>query len=190
MQFSLVDTVKNLPWHGGNLPERTSVARSSWLFLTLLPLLLLMSPVLAQDNDFTYISNGQLTITAYTGRGGTITAPAMINGRPVTGIGVGAFAGSISLTRVTIPNGVKTIGTSAFHSCTSLTDVVIPNSVSSIGAGAFEDCSSLTSVSIPNGITTIGQEAFRGCTLLSSIVVASSVASIQDSAFSGDVGLT
>ena len=51
------------------------------------------------NSDFLYTENGNsITITRYTGKGGNVTIPAQINGKPVTSIGGGAFMRCTSLT--------------------------------------------------------------------------------------------
>jgi BspA type Leucine rich repeat region (6 copies) len=91
--------------------------------------------------QFTYITNADntITITGYTGVGGDVTIPAVIDGLTVTSIGEGAFGG------------------------TSLTSVTIPDGVTDIEDGAFAKCFALTMVTIGNGVTNIGGEAFYGC---------------------------
>lgn len=158
-------------------------------------------------SDFTVaFSNGAFIITGYTGAGGGVTIPGIINGLPVTGIGDMAFLFRTSITDITIPNSVTNIGVSAF-SGTGLTSVMIPNSVTKIGMGAFSACSSLTRVVLPdsvtliepqafqmcgaltdvslgNRLTQIGNYAFEFCTSLGSIVTPSSLTNVGDYAFS------
>lgn len=69
----------------------------------------------------------------------------------ITEIHSGAFERCISLTSVTIPNGVMSIGVNAFSGCTSLTSVTIPDSVTTIGYGVFSGCYSLTKISVATG---------------------------------------
>jgi len=74
--------------------------------------------------DFTYTTiNGAITITGYTGPGGDVTIPDMIDGLTVTRIGAGAFQHNSSLTRITIPAGITNLGSSAFSDCTNLTGI-------------------------------------------------------------------
>lgn len=56
----------------------------------------------------------------------------------VTNIGNNAFAGLLTLTTITIPEGVTSIGTGAFSYSTELETLYIPNSITSIGKYALE----------------------------------------------------
>lgn len=126
---------------------------SHWFFYTfrILPLLfVLVLPEVAQAQFTFTTNNGAITITRYTGSGGTVVIPASTNGLPVT-----------------------TIGNSAFES-SKITSVTIPDSVTNIGNGAFEFCSSLANVSIGNGLTNLGQYVFLQCVTLTNIAVDSS----------------
>lgn len=110
-------------------------------------LLLLLALPAAAQGQFTYtINNAQITITGYTGSGGDVTIPGVIDGLPVSRIGDYSFSSCTNLTSVTIPDSVTNIGNSAFSYCASLTSVTIPDSVTSIGEEAFSGCSSLTAV--------------------------------------------
>ena len=73
------------------------------------------------------------------------------------------------VTKLVIPNGVKSIKDCAFTDCSSLESVTIPNSVTSIGYWAFYGCSMLTSVTIPNSVKKIGFAAFSDCKSLQKI---------------------
>ena len=114
------------------------------------------------------ISNGKVTITSYTGRGGAVVIPAMIAGMPVIAIGSGAFQNNGNVTTLTIPASVTSIGSDAFSLCTGLTKVTITKGVASIGNNAFALCRSLTSITIPDSVTSIGDAAFAYCSTLTS----------------------
>jgi hypothetical protein len=144
-------------------------------------LLLLPATVKAQFNYTT--NNGAITITKYTGSGGAVNIPSIINDLPVTRIGSYAFQNCGSLNSVTIPVSVTSIGSYAFDYCTSLTNVTIPSSVTSLGELAFWGCISLTHVTIPDSVTSIGDSAFSVCTSLTSITIPNSITSIGDFAF-------
>ena len=129
--------------------------------------------------DFIVTGTTTLTITDYTGTGGDIIIPAIINGKQVTSIGSDAFKNK-NLTSVTIPNSVTSIGESAFYD-NQLTSVVIPDSVTTIEQAAF--CHNrLTNVTIPNSVTTIMGSAFSN-NQLTSIVIPNSVTIIGIGAF-------
>ncbi len=101
--------------------------------------------------------------------------------------------------------GVNGIFDSAFNQCTELTKVTIPDTVKSIGVGAFGNCtglvkvevstasgiqSGLASVDIPDGVKVIDTCSFIGCTSIDSIVLPSSVETICMMAFEGCTSLT
>jgi hypothetical protein len=89
----------------------------------------------------------------------------------MTDIGNGAFGGCISLTEITIPDGVTSIGRDAFFNCASLQSITIGKGVSSIGDSAFSGCSSLLSLVIPDTVTSIGKELFIACSSLESLTI-------------------
>lgn len=68
---------------------------------------------------------------------GEITIPSTLGGYKVTEIGAYAFYACTTLTKVIIPNTVKTIGNYAFAYCVELEYIKIPSSVTSIGVNAF-----------------------------------------------------
>ncbi len=131
------------------------------------------TPITAQaasENDLTFELNADRVsysvVDCIESASGALTIPAAYNGKPVTSIGMYAFASCKSLTSVTISEGVIRIDDYAFYSCSGLTDITIPDSVTSIGVQAFYSCTALTSISIPDSITSIGYSAFSSCTNL------------------------
>lgn len=143
-----------------------------------------------QDGDYSYtVSDGNATITGYTGDGGAITIPSNLGGYPVVAIGMSAFSGS-ALTSVTISNSVTYIEMYAFDGCTSLTSVTIPGSVTSFGTGVFMGCSSLTSVTLSEGVKSISSQMFYGCHALTSVTIPSTVERIGEYAFLECISLT
>jgi len=154
--------------------------------------------------NWTTTGDSTVTITGYTGSGGAVIIPIMINGLAVTSIGDFAFWGLTNVTSVTIPNSVVRLGAGTFEGCalssvtistsvtniggfafdgSGLTSVTIPNSVTSIEDYAFSDCSSLTNVTIPNGVTRITGYAFSDCYSLTDVTIPSSVSFLEGSAF-------
>ena len=120
--------------------------------------------ILIDPSGFTYTTDDvAVTITKYTGQGGSIVIPDKINGVPVTRIGDIAFEGCAGLTGVRIPKGVTHIGDMAFLNCYNLATVIIPDGVIEIGEYAFMGCYRLASVTIPASVTSLGPHPFIGC---------------------------
>ena len=141
--------------------------------LVLMPLMALAGTEKIGDVTWLFtVANGEATVTGASPVSGVLEIPSTLGGCPVTSIGEFAVYYCISLTSVTIPEGVTSIGEWAFSHCHGLTSVTIPSSVMSIGNCAFRGCSGLTSVTIPSSVTSIGHSAFRECSKLTEIVVA------------------
>jgi hypothetical protein len=146
------------------------------------------------SGDWTYsVSDNQATITGYSGAGGAVYIPAVVDGNPVVKVGDSSSIfgiGNSTVTSVTIPDSVTSIGSKAFYACNRLTSITIPDSVTSIGEYAFSSCASLSSVIIGNSVTSIGKDAFFFCTSLTSITIPDSVTSIGEYAFYACTSLT
>jgi hypothetical protein len=98
----------------------------------LLGVVLLAAPAAAQA-QFAYTTDGSgLTITGYTGPGGSVVIPSGFGSQQVNGIGQDAFSNCTSLISVTIPDTVTSIGWFAFYDCINLTNVMFPASVVSL----------------------------------------------------------
>ena len=136
------------------------------------------------SGDFTYTDNGTVvTITGYTGAGGTVAIPSSIGGHPVTTIADGVFNNKTAVTGISIPSSVTTVG-SAFQG-SGLTSLTLPGTVTSWGPYTFADCHSLVSLTIATGVTTISSEMFERCDYLTSVVFPTSITSIGWYAFYG-----
>ncbi|HEY3916022.1 MAG TPA: leucine-rich repeat domain-containing protein [Verrucomicrobiae bacterium] len=151
---------------------------SQWLLVIFLAL-----PGIAQAQfNFTVLGN-TVTITGYTGSGGTVTVPTNINGLPVTAIADYAFSNSFYLENIEIPGSIGSVGEAAFANCDSLTNVTIdPGVITNLGDFIFYHCDGLESVTLPNGIPRIGESAFDS-TSLDNITIPSSVTYIGTNAF-------
>jgi hypothetical protein len=134
--------------------------------------------------DYTFTFDGsQVTITGYTGTGGTITMPSEIGGYPVTIIGDRSFQNNGNIVHLTIPSSVNIIGEWAFDHTSALETLTIVGSGStSIGLCAFQN-SNVVSVTIGSGVISIGERAFAICERLASITIAEGLERIESMAF-------
>ena len=117
----------------------------------------------------------------------TLTSVTLADG--ITGIGNYAFSKCLNLTDVTFSNTVEYIGTAAFKKCPKLQLVEMGNALTTISAYAFQDCTGLTSFTIPNSVATIGDSAFSNCRNLMCVTIGSGVQAIDDYAFADCVKL-
>lgn len=186
--------------------------------------LALPSLVHAQFNFTT--NNGVITITGYTGSGGVVVIPSATNGYQVTSIGNAAFDLCKTMTDLEIPDTVTNIGVAAFAGTTSLTNIsvagdnpafislngvlfdkaqdilmqypagwtnefyIIPGTVRNIGLTAFFGAASLTTMSIPASVTNIGAEGFYECYGLQNVGIPGSVKNLGQYAFAACTNLT
>ena len=148
-------------------------------------------------------NNDTITITRYTGPGGALTIPSIINGLPVTSVGDFAFAGCPNLTSVTISNNITKIGEGPFAGCPSLSVITVDphNAFCSIVDGVLFDKNQTTLIQYPagkagsyyaitNSVTRIGNGAFADCNNLTSITIPTNVTSIGAESFYSCSNLT
>lgn len=99
------------------------------------------------ESNSTYHTNGNSVIHT---ESKTLVLGGRISEIPddgsVTRIGEMAFAGSIKLYSITIPEGVTEIGEKAFYECTLLTEIYLPKSLTDIRDGGFGRCPGVSSV--------------------------------------------
>ena len=116
-----------------------------------------------------------------------------------------AFAYSIQLTSLSLPEGITDIGTEAFAGCTNLTEINIPGSTKSIGVSAFQNCTSLKALNVPDNCQLYASafegsglksfiypkadcvifSIFKNCRNLKSVQLPDGIVTIFDDAFSG-----
>lgn len=146
----------------------------------------LIFPFSANALDYTYqlndFSTTTLKITGYTGPGGAITIPSVINGTNVTVIGDFAFSWRSSLTSVTIPASIVDIGEQAFVGCSGLTTITLPSSLTHIGAAGFSGCKFSSVVVSANNII-FASMAFMDCNILTRICFAGNAPGVGDNVF-------
>lgn len=115
---------------------------------------------------------------------GTVTIPAQWNGLPVTSIHSYAFDNCSSVTKIILPDSIKTIESYAFFSCGML-EISIPASVSTIGASAFYGCKALKKLALPEGLKTIRRQLFT-YSGVQAVYIPASVTSIEAYASNSD----
>ena len=100
------------------------------------------------------------------------------------------YLGNDTITKVIIPEGVKTIGAYAFAGLTKLEEVVLPSTLESVEYGAFYGCTSLTKLTFTNGnnLKVINKYAFEKCNLKGTLELPSAYV-ISDYAFAGNTQL-
>jgi hypothetical protein len=153
--------------------------------------LLLALPAGAQA-QFEYYTNGNtILITRYTGPGGLVAVPEIINGLPVVGIGFETFSGNTNLNTVTIPKSVVGFSWGAFGGCPNLTEITVDALnpfLSSLDGVLFnKDQTALIQYpegkpgpyAIPDSVTSIGREAFAGCANLTELNIGTNLTSIM-----------
>lgn len=132
--------------------------------------------------QLTYVTNnGVLTLTGYTGPGGSVVVPSVINGRPVIAVASQAFGNSSVLTGMTLPNTVTNLGDGAFAGCTTLTGITLP--LGTVGNGVFSNCTALIGLTVPNGLGIFGVSEFSGCSALTTVTIPGSVTNMGDRTF-------
>lgn len=116
----------------------------------------------ADSDGFRFYSDSNIncTLTEYSGDEKVVSVPVFADGKFVTVIGMGAFAGQRHLREVSIPGTVRRISTSAFSGCLRLETVNIQDGVQEIGPGAFDLCASLRDVTLPASLNDISSIAF------------------------------
>lgn len=108
---------------------------------------------------------------------GTVTIPAQWNGLPVTSIHSYAFDNCSAITKIVLPDSIKTIENYAFFSC-GMREISIPASVATIGASAFYGCKALKKLALPEGLKTISRQLFT-YSGVQAVYIPASVTSIE-----------
>ena len=166
------------------------------------------------DDGFLYLENAYtMYVMGYVGNETEIEIPAYINEKPVVSVMNSRSRlfldddTQAEVTKITIPNTVRTIYDSTFALCDTLKEVYIPDSVTNMERRAFDgctnlqkvrlspnaevedytfaNCKSLVNIEIPEGVTTIGEGAFNESTNLTNVSIPQTVTTIEGYAFAG-----
>ena len=76
------------------------------------------------------------------------------------------YIGGVSLTNLTLPEGILAIKPYAFYGLSTLRSIELPEGLLTIGRGAFWDCAWDLSVNIPSSVTHIEENALYGASTL------------------------
>lgn len=94
------------------------------------------------ENGFTYCIGKNFAVLRKVSDdlSGEITVPETVNGLPVTIIYPNAFQLSQNgITKINLPEGLKTIMSGAFGNCSKLTEINMPSTLTYVGANLFRD---------------------------------------------------
>jgi len=105
------------------------------------------SPVTDFNYELTKDGKG-IMITGYTGNGGKVIIPSIIEDYPVTTIAYMAFRGQSQ---------------SEYFAANNITELVIPNSVVTLSSFSFYWIENLKSVTLPDGIKALPSSVFGTC---------------------------
>ncbi|SDB48342.1 Cohesin domain-containing protein [Ruminococcaceae bacterium FB2012] len=134
------------------------------------------------------LADGTLEITGTTGLMLGAVIPEKIDGKTVTRIGEGAFAGApggwmsgiqSDTYYIEMPDTVTSIADFAFQYCINLRSLKLSKNLKTIGNYTF-DYAAFESLDLPNGLENIGYSAFSGCTNLKEITIPESVKQSED----------
>jgi len=140
----------------------------------------------ASDFSYRLVRNGTgIQITGYSGGGGAVVIPAIIEDFPVVSIGRNTFKGESQrfITSIVIPDSVDLIeggnDGGAFSHMESLTKVTLPDALKMIGINLFQESRNLVSVNLPTSLERIRYDAFWYCVELSELIIPDSLTSID-----------
>ncbi len=134
------------------------------------------------DYEYMLLADETVEISKYTGEGGNLVIPSLLDNHPVTRIGSRAFRECNTITGIVIPDTVTSIGKSAFWLCYHLSSVVFSESLTVIDDSAFVACG-LKEISLPDTVTSIGSDSFQACSNLEKVMFGNSITTVSDSAF-------
>ena len=139
------------------------------LSLILALLMLCACCALAEDESVWDFDTLDFALNGYTGAGGDVVIPDIIEDCTVDIIGLTAFNNMSGITSITLPDTVRQIEDSAISFCEDLASVELNDGLMIIGDNCFAANTALTEVTIPASVCYIGQYAFDSCSSLESV---------------------
>lgn len=145
---------------------------------------------------------GDCVITNYSGPGGWVEIPPVLEGRLVTGIDSNAFYANPRLTRVIIPYSVTHLGIQEFLDCGNLVEIGVCDGNSEYGSanGVLFDATLTRLIlypagktggyMVPDGVLTVASNAFIDCRRLTEVTLPDSATEIGSYSFARCFGLT
>lgn len=95
-----------------------------------------------------------------------------------------AFEDCVKLSKISLPDTLKTIEQCAFNNC-GLSEIIIPDSVHSIGDCCFYNCKNLQHVQFSKNITIVPYYCFKDCEELESFETTEKIQKVEQFAFYG-----
>ncbi len=138
---------------------------------------LILPSELEEISDYAFYNDKKLS---------SITFGENLESCSLTKIGKYAFSYCITLSEITLPEGLKEISDYAFYNDTSLFNLNLNSDLETIGKSSFANCTKLESFSAPTGLKTIDDEAFMECSNLSNITFNEALLEIGNYAFYND----
>ncbi len=136
------------------------------------------------DYQYKMLEDGTAEICGYTGAGGNITVPAVVDGNAVSRIGEYVFSDNMTITAVTIEDGIKVLGRSCFYGCSNIVSFGMPDSVTDMEYGVCSLNESLKTIRLSKNLTHIGACCFSWCEALVLTEIPDKVIQIDEFAFS------
>lgn len=93
------------------------------------------------------------------------------------------FRGAKNLTKVSMPDSLRSIGSYAFSECVSLKEIDLPEKITKIDSYAFSGCTGLSEVKLPWNLTSLEYGAFHNCSSLEAVWIPKKTAKIDSSTF-------
>ena len=133
--------------------------KKHWIFLvTTLLLMLFTGFALADTDGFAYDARYG-GVKTYSGPGGEVTVPAVIDGEAMTHLADSLLEDNPDVTSLTIPEGYTVADRFVANNCTGLTELHFPESLVIIGNSSFQNLTGVTELTIPAGVALIGSNA-------------------------------